>query len=104
MAFLNEDEKRRLRQRIEAAERLTRGELVTVIARESDDYIYAPLLWAGLIALSIPPVVLLAGLWIALATVSAIQLARFLVLALLFSWTPRSEELRVGTGWVSECR
>src|SRR3546814_6074930 len=88
MAFLNEDEKRRLRQRIEAAERLTHGELVTVIARESDDYIYAPLLWAGLIALSIPPVVLLAGLWIDLATVSAIQLASFLVLALLFRWTP----------------
>src|SRR3546814_6979650 len=75
MACLNEDEKRRLRQRIEAAERLTHGELVTVIARESDDYIYAPLLWAGLIALSIPPVVLLAGLWIDLATVSTIQLA-----------------------------
>lgn len=88
MAFLNEDEKRRLRQRIEAAERLTHGELVTVIARESDDYIYAPLLWAGLIALSIPPVILLAGLWIDLATVSAIQLASFLVLALLFRWTP----------------
>src|SRR3546814_13103960 len=88
MAFLNEDEKRRLRQRIEAAERLTHGELVTVIARESDDYIYAPLLWAGLIALSIPPVVLLAGLWIDLATVSTIQLASFLVLAPLFRLTP----------------
>src|SRR3546814_14559799 len=31
---------------------------------------------------------LLAGLWIDLATVSAIQLASFLVLALLFRWTP----------------
>lgn len=88
MAFLSDDEKRRLRQRIEAAERQTRGELVTVIARESDAYLFVPLLWAGLIALSIPPVVVLADLWVDLATVSLIQLAAFLVLALLFRWRP----------------
>src|SRR3546814_4368694 len=75
MAFLTDDEKRRLRQRIEAAERQTRGELVTVIARQSDAYLFIPLLWASLVALSIPPVVVLADLWIDLATVSTIQLA-----------------------------
>src|SRR3546814_14580464 len=64
MAFLTDDEKRRLRQRIEAAERQTRGELVTVIARQSDAYLFIPLLWASLVALSIPPVVVLADLWI----------------------------------------
>src|SRR3546814_16848417 len=100
MAFLNEDEKRRLRQRIEAAERLTRGELVTVIARESDDYIYAPLLWAGLIALSIPPVVLLAGLWLALEPLPPLQPASFLVLALLFRCTPAKMRPQLGqTAW-----
>jgi len=88
MAFLTDDEKRRLRQRIEAAERRTSGELVTVIARESDPYPFIPLLWASLIALSLPPVIALAGLWVDLATVSAIQLAAFLVLALLFRWPP----------------
>ena len=88
MAFLTDDEKRRLRARIEAAERQTRGELVTVIARESDAYPFVPLLWASVIALSLPPVILLADLWIDLATVSLIQLAAFLVLALLFRWRP----------------
>ncbi|HEY9536749.1 MAG TPA: TPM domain-containing protein [Kiloniellaceae bacterium] len=88
MAFLTDDEKRRLRQRIEAAERQTRGELVTVIARQSDAYLFIPLLWASLVALSIPPVVVLADLWIDLATVSTIQLATFLLLSLLFRWTP----------------
>src|SRR3546814_3093143 len=92
MAFLTDDEKRRLRQRIEAAERQTRGELVTVIARQSDAYLFIQLLWASLVALSIPPVVVLADLWIDLATVSTIQLATFLLLSLLFRWTPRSEE------------
>src|SRR3546814_1337426 len=88
MALLPDDEKRRLRQRIEAAERQTRGELVTVIARQSDAYLFIPLLWASLVALSIPPVVVLADLWIDLATVSTIQLATFLLLSLLFRWTP----------------
>lgn len=88
MAFLTNDEKRRLRERIEAAERQTSGELVTVIARESDPYPYIPLLWASLIALSLPPFIVLAGLWLDLATVSAIQLAAFLVLSLLFRWRP----------------
>lgn len=86
MAFLNDDEKQRLRRRIEAAERQTRGELVAVMARESDPYPYIPLLWASLISLSLPPVISVAGLWIDLTTVSAIQLAAFLVLALLFRW------------------
>lgn len=88
MAFLNDDEKQRLRRRIEAAERQTRGELVAVIARESDPYPYIPLLWASLISLSLPPVISVAGLWIDLTTVSAIQLAAFLALALLFRWQP----------------
>jgi putative membrane protein len=88
MTFLSDDDKRRLRQRIEAAERRTRGELVTVIARESDPYPYIPLLWASLVALSLPPIVLATGLWVDLATVSLIQLAVFLALALLFRWRP----------------
>src|SRR3546814_4177812 len=56
--------------------------------RQSDAYLFIPLLWASLVALSIPPVVVLADLWIDLATVSTIQLATFLLLSLLFRWTP----------------
>src|SRR3546814_11916595 len=60
--------------------------------RQSDAYLFIPLLWASLVALSIPPVVVLADLWIDLATVSTIQLAT------------RSEERRVGKECVSTCR
>jgi len=104
MAFLTHDEKRRLRAQIETVEQRTRGELVTVIARQSDPYTYIPLLWASLIALSLPPVVAVASPWlfhlaepwnttpaefsIDLAVVSVAQLAVFLVLALAFRWTP----------------
>lgn len=104
MAFLNDDEKRRLKARIEAAEQRTRGELVAVIAHQSDPYAYIPLLWASVIALSLPPVIAFAGPWVALwrdswntapgsfsvdlITLSVIQLASFVVLALAFRWTP----------------
>lgn len=54
MAFLSDQDRQRIRAAIEAAERRTRGEFVTVIAREADDYLYIPILWAALIALLIP--------------------------------------------------
>lgn len=104
MAFLNEDEKQRLRAQIESVEQRTRGELVTVIARQSDPYAYIPLLWAAVIALSLPPLIALAGPWIAdwrgawntapqdvsvdLVVLSIIQFATFLVLSVLFRWRP----------------
>ncbi len=54
MSFLNNDEKLTLAEQIKAAESQTSGEIVTVIAGQSDGYRYIPLLWAALIALSIP--------------------------------------------------
>jgi putative membrane protein len=104
MAFLTNDEKQRLRAQIEAVEQRTRGELVTVIARQSDPYAYIPLLWAGVIALSLPPLIALAGPWLAelrgawnttpdavsvdLVVLSIIQLTVFLLLSLAFRWLP----------------
>ena len=57
MAFLTADDKTRIRQAIEDVERKTAGELVTVIAQQSDDYLYIPTLWAALLALAIPGVI-----------------------------------------------
>ncbi|MBX2879863.1 MAG: TPM domain-containing protein [Granulosicoccus sp.] len=54
MSFLTEEEKAALIARINHAESRTRGEIVTVIAQQSDGYRYIPMLWAALIALSIP--------------------------------------------------
>ena len=54
MAFLTETEKQTLREQIEHAESGTTGEIVTVIAQQSDGYRYIPMLWAALISLSVP--------------------------------------------------
>ena len=56
MAFLTAEEKTALSARINAAESRTRAEIVTVIAKQSDNYLYIPILWAALAALSIPGV------------------------------------------------
>ena len=54
MAFLSDEEKDRIAEAIRHAESGTRGEIVTVVARESDGYRYIPTLWAALVALAVP--------------------------------------------------
>lgn len=88
MAFLNKDEKQRLQAKIREAEQKTSGELVTVIARESDPYSYIPLLWAAMAALAVPVVALTLDLPWSLSLVSILQMAVFLLLGLVLRWPP----------------
>ena len=88
MALLTVDEKNRIRQAIEDVERQTVGELVTVIARQSDDYLYIPTLWAALIALAVPGVIAYLPFDTLLAHSYLTQFTVFIVLAVLFQWPP----------------
>lgn len=56
VSLLSAEEKAALIARIKHAESRTMGEIVTVIAQQSDDYRYIPILWAALLALSVPGV------------------------------------------------
>jgi putative membrane protein len=84
--FTGED-RRRIERAIAEAEARTSGEIVAVVAHQSDGYRYIALLWASLTALLVPwPLVALTE-W----TVQEIYLAQLVVfaaLALLFQWTP----------------
>lgn len=88
MTFLTADEKNRIRQAIEDVERQTAGELVTVIAQQSDDYLYIPTLWAALIALAVPGVISYLPFDILLVNSYLTQFIVFIVLAMLFQWPP----------------
>ncbi len=88
MAFLSAEEKSRIAEAIKQAECRTSGEIVTVIARESDAYWFIPLLWAAVVALSVPAVVLLIDPWIYPVELYGGQLLLFAGLALLLRWTP----------------
>ena len=100
--FLTADEKTQLRDRIQVAESNTSGEIVTVIAQRSDDYLYIPLLWATLCSLAVPGLTLLINnyTWQAsdsfstrIDNVYILQVAVFFLLALIFQWQPVKHRL-----------
>ncbi len=88
MAFLSDAEKAQIAEAIRQAESKTTGEIVTVIAGASDGYGFVPLLWAAILALVAPGAALLLDPWIDPVLLYSGQLLLFVVLAVLFRWTP----------------
>jgi len=88
MAYLTEQEKDRIAAAIRDVEARTTGELVTVIAQASDDYLFVPALWAALVAFAVPMLAVVSGLSTDVLEVSVAQLAVFCVLVLLGRWRP----------------
>ncbi len=91
MSVFSSDDKQRIAQAITKAEASTSGEIVVVVARRSDDYRFIALMWAALLALALPLVLIylprLTGWRLAFSgpeLLYAIQLVWFLVLTALF--------------------
>ena len=88
MAFLTDEDRQKVSTAIGVAESRTSGELVAVVARQSDSYLYIPTLWASFLALASPlPLWFLIPSWGAVDLYTA-QLAIFIVVALVFLWRP----------------
>ena len=99
--FFTADEERRIADAINTAERSTSGEIVAVIAAESDSYIYAPFLWAAIIALLVPwPFIYFT--WWPVQWIFALQLLAFVVLLAIM--LPRSIRLRLVPKSVKQLR
>lgn len=88
MIRFSDADKARITAAIHAAEKNTSGEFVAVVARSSDHYIFLPLLWAAFVALLAPGIFLLSGSPLSSMHIYQIQLAIFIVLALLFMFVP----------------
>ena len=84
MAMLSDADKARIAETIRKVESKTSGELVTVIAREADDYYYIPTLWAALAALALPALVIVTGLQNTLLDSYGAQVSLFLLMTLVF--------------------
>jgi putative membrane protein len=82
--ILTDSEKTAISEAIKNAESQSTGELVTVITRASDDYWFIPSLWASLIALLVPAVLILVDTWWDTVTMFSIQIGVFLVLVSVF--------------------
>lgn len=86
--LLTREEREQVAAAIAEVERHTDAELVTVLAARADDYRYIPLLWAALIALTVPLAGLMLPAWLGPGDIFALQWATFVVLALLFRLPP----------------
>jgi putative membrane protein len=83
MALLSESEQQQVTQAINALERQTDAELVTVLAGQADDYSYIPLLWASLVALLLPGALNYYFAWLNAQELLLVQWTTFAVFALL---------------------
>ncbi len=78
----------RIAARIAEIERETDAELVTVLARRSDDYVYIPALWAALVALTVPWILHWSALWLDTDELLVAQVAAFVVVFALYRLPP----------------
>ncbi|MDH0748514.1 hypothetical protein N5D61_19510 [Pseudomonas sp. GD03842] len=83
MTLLTEHERQQVASAIEAVERATDAELVTVLAANADDYAYVPLIWAGLAALFIPGLINFYPGWLSANQLLLAQIATFIVVAVV---------------------
>lgn len=82
--MIGEIDKVRVEAAIRSAELRTAGEIFCVIARRSGDYRLVPLVWAALVALLIPLLLIYLTAW-SVALIYLVQLGVFLVTALVLS-------------------
>lgn len=82
MTLLTESQASQVADAISQAETHTDAELVTVLAKQADVYIYIPTLWAALIALVSPGILLVTPFWLDVADILLLQLTTFIVSAL----------------------
>ncbi len=87
MAWLSDADEKRIGVAIAAAETKTSGEIVAVVTRESSSYLYAPFMWASLIALLVPwP--LIHFTWVSVHKIYVVQLVVFFALLFVFMLRP----------------
>ncbi|MEE2733688.1 MAG: TPM domain-containing protein [Pseudomonadota bacterium] len=88
MALFTESELKQVADAINNVEQHTDAELVAVLARQSDDYVYIPTLWAAIIALLLPLLLKFTPFWLNGEELLMLQWFNFIALALLFRVPP----------------
>ncbi|QIL88857.1 hypothetical protein GNX18_03060 [Microbulbifer sp. SH-1] len=86
--MLNAGEKRKVAETIKEVESRTDAELVTVLARRADNYLYISTLWAAFLALLLAPLMQFLPWWIEYQQAFTLQWILFIALAVLFRWRP----------------
>lgn len=82
--MISETDKARIAEAIRVAETQTAGEIFCVVARQTSDYRFVPLVWAAALALFVPMPLIYLTPWTA-EVIYLAQLAVFLVAAIVLS-------------------
>jgi putative membrane protein len=88
MSLMNDVFADELAQQIQLIEQQTDAEIVTVLAKKSDDYLYIPTLWAAFMALLAPLALHELGFWLEWRDILVWQWGIWLLASLLGRWTP----------------
>ena len=85
--FIPSPDDKRVSDAIVKAEAKTSGEIVAVVASESDSYLYAPIMWGALVALATAwPLIYFT--WISVQWIYVLQILAFVALTAIFSLRP----------------
>jgi len=88
MRLMNDGFADELAQQIQLIEEQTDAEIVTVLARQSDDYLYIPTLWAAFIAMLTPLVAYEFGFWLEWQDIFIWQWGIWFVASAACRWMP----------------
>ncbi|MFC6632172.1 TPM domain-containing protein [Microbulbifer taiwanensis] len=91
--MLNSQYRRQLADKIKDVESRTDAEVVTVLAREADSYLYISTLWAAFLALLLAPLLQFLPWWLDYEQAFTLQWILFIALAVLFRWRPLTMRL-----------
>lgn len=86
--MLSATEKRKLAETIKEVESRTDAEVFTVLAGQSDNYLYISTLWAAFLSLLLAPLMQFLPWWLEYQQAFTLQWVLFIVLAVLFRWRP----------------
>ncbi len=84
---LTQEDRAAIAAAIREAEGRTSGQIVCVLAHSSSDYAHVPILWASVLALIVPWPLIDFTPW-SVQRIFLLQIAVFIVAALIFSWMP----------------
>ncbi len=88
MSLMNDGFADELAQQIQLIEEQTDAEIVTVLARQSDDYLYIPTLWAAFIAMLTPLMAYELGFWLEWQDIFIWQWGIWFVASVACRWMP----------------
>ncbi|MGL6159957.1 TPM domain-containing protein [Microbulbifer sp.] len=91
--MLEGPQRRKVAEAIREVESRTDAEVVTVLAREADNYLYISTLWAAFLSLLLAPLVQFLPWWLDYREAFTLQWLLFIALAVLFRWRPLTMRL-----------